>query len=231
MNLREMQLNTRKYWLWMNLATTIFCLMVAVLLDKMGFNSYWAILVYAPALILGFNPGMVLSREDIKRILYFIFFLICLGYVWGAYAQRHMVMDILQLRVLENIALVIVFLAVPGFFFGYLPAKLLAWKDKNLFNTSVYKSGQASYYIYRELPDGIAEKITVVELQELLDMLFSLTYPEPVRQEIPDQKVLSDAEAQQEILKKYSQISGADLEEILKLEKKYIKAIGININN
>lgn len=231
MNLKGLQFKTRKYWLWINLVTTIVCVMIVVLLDKMGFDSYWAILVYAPVTLLGFNPGMALGKEDIKKVLYLIFCLICLGYAWSAYAQRHMVGDIFQLRVLENIALVTVFLAVPGFFFGYLPVKLLAWKDKHVFNTAVYRSGQASDFIYRRLPEDIAANMTTGDLQELLDLLFGLTHPELVKNGVPDTKALSAAEAQQEILKKYSQITRIDLEKILTLEKEYMRAIGINVVN
>lgn len=229
MNLKELQFKTRKYWLWINLITTMSCLMVVVLLDKMGIDPYWALLMYAPTSLLGFNFNGALDKEDIKKILYLIFCLICLGYVWLAYTQRHMVGDIFQLRVLENIALATVFLAVPGFFFGYLPAKILAWKDKHIFSTAVYKSSQASDFIYRKLPDDIAEKVTVGDLQELLDLFFMLTHPEFGEEELSDKGAMSDAEAQQEILKKYSQITRADLEEILKLEKEYMRAIGINV--
>lgn len=228
MNLKELKFKTRKHWLWINLAITPICVALLIILENMGFNKLWAFVVFIPIFMLGVNPSMVITRNEIKQVVAFIMSLVYIFMIWAAYDNNHSIKEIFSLKTLESLAYVTAFFGVLGFFFGYLPAKLLGWKDKKTISTAVYNAIEAAYYIFRKLPDEIAKKTSDNEIRDILNMHFDLMFGQAGTVNVVEQRG-DEEDVKKKILEKYNHFTISDLESIFKLEEEYMESIGINI--
>jgi len=221
MNLNEIKFKIRKYWLWVNLTAAVFCVVILIILDNMGINVLWSFVIFFPLGVLGVNLRMVLTKEEIWKVVIFLMSLIYVLIVWSVYNENQKVADIFVLDTLKIMAYVTIFLGMAGFIFGYIPAKILNWKDRKIINTAVYRSSDAGYYIFPKLADEIAKKTSEDEIGDILEFNFGLMFDENgIEVEV------SKEDSKNKILEKYPNLTAYDLGKIFELEEKYMKEIG-----
>lgn len=227
MTFNELKFKTRKYWLWINLAVAISCIVLVVILSNFGLNRLWAFSVYFPLIILGFNPDMVLTKDDMKKVMVFIMSLLYVFLIYSNYAKTGSISGIFNMSTLRTMVYLTVFIGILAFFFGYLPAKILQWKDKKILNTAVYDSTEAATYIYPKLPEEIAQKTSDNELGGVLELYFESMFV-PIDESFVEQKG-NEEKARKKILETYPHLTKNDLDVIFALELEYMKDIGIEV--
>lgn len=162
---------------------------------------------------LGLRRGQgstILRKQDIYQA---ISFFAVSYYVYGLYSSH--------LNLVESFTATLVlfaFLAILISIFGYLPVRFLKKKDsieKNtIFSGTVYIPEQAASFIFREISDSLANRISEQEILNILEEEFEL-------RELDNDKIL------EELILKFFHLGKEDIEQILTAEKSYLKSIGI----
>lgn len=229
MGIKELKFKTRKYWLAINLLIVFFVIALMLILRKLGISPEFALIILIPLIWLGFDINMLVTRKEIEKMIIFILALVYIFVIWVMYDNNKNVLDIFALSTLKILFFTTILIIVPIFLFGYLPIMILRWGDRK-YERNVYDTVQASYFIYRELPDEVAKKISDDDIMKILVMSFRLLFKKDKNNKYI--KLDNEKEVRNKILKAYSNINESDLEEIFKLEEKYMEGIGIiNKNN
>ncbi|MFZ2188202.1 MAG: hypothetical protein WAV73_01395 [Candidatus Moraniibacteriota bacterium] len=221
MNLQELKFKTRKYWLWLNLVVTVLTTALILILDQYNIDRFWAFLAYVPLIFLGLDANMVLTKQEIKKVIIFFVFLLYILTAWLHYEESHSMLEIFSLETIINFGVLAAFFFIPVLLFGYLPYKILHWKDKKIINTGTYDFREAAYFIYRQLSDGIAQKTSDKEVEAILKIVLGSKYAQLTESFVEKNEGSSERKID-DVLKTYSHFSRKDLDEILILNKQYI---------
>jgi hypothetical protein len=161
---------------------------------------------------------MVLTRKDILKLTFFLYILVTLVIYLINPGNWQGVSFLAALKSLGQSFFYTSFLfGPPVILLGVIPALILKFKDKKLYNTAAYSTPQAALFIYQRAPDALAVKTTEEEIAQILDIKFELK-----ESGIPDNQLIESIKKRMT-----GSLSENEIFKILDLEGEYMKEIGV----
>ncbi len=156
----------RKHYWWTNTIFGFIFIITIIYLTSKNMNSAWTIAILLP--FFSFNIINLQMLVGKKELLFVLFFLLAIFYAlsaWIEYKQSGNIYSIFTLETIKTFFMIILFISIPAFIFGYIPIVLLTMQDKMYPRKwRPEDTPNATFYIYRKLPDQIASKTSIEEL-------------------------------------------------------------------